>query len=72
MRAFIGLALHMGVLNLPRISDYWSNNPMYKTYLWSKYMSPSCFYLLLRFGHFEINGNNKWLNKKSILNESFE
>ena len=43
IRMFIGLVLHMGVINLPRVSDYWSNNPLYKTYLWSKCMSRNHF-----------------------------
>ena len=50
MGVFIGLVLHMRVINLLRLSDYWSNDPMYKTYLCSKYMSRYRFYLLLRFG----------------------
>ena len=33
MRVFIGFVLHMGVIDLPRLSNYWSNDPMYKTYL---------------------------------------
>ena len=67
MRVFVGLVLHMGVINLPRLSDYWSNDPMYKTYLRSKYMSRNRFYLLLHFWHFEINGNNERLNKIEFL-----
>ena len=63
MRVFIGFVLHMGVIDLPRLSNYWSNDPMYKTYLWSKYMSRNHLYLLLRFRHFEINGTNERLNK---------
>ena len=56
----------MGVIDLPRLRDYWSNDPMYKTYLWSKYMSQNRFYLLLIW-HFEINGTNKRLNKLAFL-----
>ena len=56
MGVFIGLVLHMGVINLPRLSDYWANDPMNKTYFWSKYMSQNHLYLLLCFWHFEING----------------
>ena len=64
MRVFIGLVLHMGV---PRLSDYRSNDPMYKTYLWSKHMSWNHFYFLLHFLHFEINGTNEQLNKVAFL-----
>ena len=67
MRVFIGLVLHMGVINFPRLSDSWSNDPMYKTYFWSKHMSRNRFYLLLRFWHFEINGPNERLNKVAFL-----
>ena len=67
MRVFICLVLHMGVINLPSLSDYWSNDPMYKIYFWRKYMSRNRFYLLLRFWHSEMNGTKERLNKVALL-----
>ena len=32
MKLFLGLLIHMGMLNLPRLSDYWSTDPLFKTY----------------------------------------
>ena len=32
MKLFLGLLLHLGMLNLPRLSDYWSTDPLFKTY----------------------------------------
>ena len=56
----------MGVINITRLNDYWSNYPLYKTYLWGKYMSWNRFYLLLRFWLFETEGTKEQLNKKAF------
>ena len=32
MKLFLGLLIQMGMLNLPRLSDYWSTDPLFKTY----------------------------------------
>ena len=54
MKLFLGLLIQIGMLNLPRLSDYWSTDPLFKTYTWRKTMSRNRFFLLLRFWHFEI------------------
>lgn len=55
----------MEIVNLPRISDYWSTADNFlKTYVWSNTMSKNQFLLLLRFWHFEIEGDNERLNNK--------
>ena len=57
----------MGILNLPRLSDYWSTDPLFKTFLWRKLMSRNRFFLLLRFWNFEDVGCNTRLDKVSHL-----
>uniref|UniRef100_A0A1B6H727 PiggyBac transposable element-derived protein domain-containing protein n=1 Tax=Homalodisca liturata TaxID=320908 RepID=A0A1B6H727_9HEMI len=59
MKQFIGLLLYMGLVGLPRISDYWSKNPLYKFSVARKIMSRNRFQLLLRFWHFNGNENLK-------------
>ena len=58
MKLFLGLLIQIGMLNLPRLSDYWSTDPLFKTYTWRKTMSRNRFFLLLRFWHFEVTCAN--------------
>ena len=54
MKTFIGLMVHMGVINLPNLQDYWSPDPFLQTNnIWKSVMSRDRFLLLLRFWHFE-------------------
>ena len=54
MKAFLGLLLHMGVVNLPNLQDYWSRDPFLQSNgIWKHVMSRDRFLLLLRFWHFE-------------------
>ena len=40
MKTFIGLMLHMGVINLPNLQDYWSTDPFLQTNnVWKSVMS---------------------------------
>uniref|UniRef100_A0A1B6HG03 Uncharacterized protein n=1 Tax=Homalodisca liturata TaxID=320908 RepID=A0A1B6HG03_9HEMI len=57
MKKFIGLLLYMGLVTLPRISDYWSTNALYSFSGASKVMSRNRFQLILRFWHFNDNNN---------------
>lgn len=57
MRKFIGVLLYMGLVPLPRISDYWSKDVLYKFTAASKVMSRNRFQLILRFWHFNDNNN---------------
>ena len=54
MKTFISLMLHMGVINLTNLQDYWSTDPFLQTNnIWKSVMSRDRFLLLLRFWHFE-------------------
>ena len=69
IKAFSGFLLHMGVVNLPNLQDYWSRDPLLQSNcIWKRVMSRDCFLLLLRFWHFkdEINPES-WLQKISPL-----
>ena len=66
MGVFIGLVLHMRAINLLRLSDYWSNDPMYKT-LVQQVHEPISLLFAPPFWHFEINGTNERLNKLRFL-----
>lgn len=51
---FFGIVLYMGLKKLPRMSDYWSKNPLYCNQI-SARMSRNRFELLLRMLHFNDN-----------------
>ncbi|KAF9806464.1 hypothetical protein SFRURICE_001259 [Spodoptera frugiperda] len=55
MLKFLGLLIYMGLKKLPKMSDYWSNNILYKNKVASQAMSRNRFELLLRCWHFEDN-----------------
>ena len=58
MNAFLGLLLHMGVVNLTNLQDYWSRDPFLQSNsIWKHVMSRDRFLLLLRFWHFEDETN---------------
>ena len=52
MKLFLGWLIHMGMLNLPRLSDYWLTDPLINR-----------FFLFLCFWHFEIPCANEQLCK---------
>ena len=76
MKLFLGLLIQIGMLNLPRLSDYWSTDPLFKTYTWRKTMSRNIFFLLLRLWHFGIPCANERLSKIAFfmnhLNETMK
>ena len=54
MKVFSGFLLHMGVVNLPYLQDYWSRDPFLQSNgIWKYLMKRDRFLLLLRFWHFE-------------------
>lgn len=53
---FLGIVLYMGLKKLPRMTDYWSKNPLYSDQVSSR-MSRNRFELLLRMIHFNDNEN---------------
>ena len=76
MKLFLGLLIQLGMLNLPRLSDCWSTDPLLKTYTWRKTMCRNRFFLLLRLWHFEIPCANERLSKIAFfmnhLNETMK
>lgn len=79
MKKFLGLLLYMGLVSLPRISDYWSSSTLYKNSVAPQTMSRNRFQILLRFWHFNDNenpGENGRLAKVapllSLLNRLFK
>lgn len=62
MTRFLGIQLYMGIVNYPRISDYWSKSPLYSTGFVNDIMSRNRFLLLLRMWCFE--GNNSRPNDR--------
>ena len=76
MKLFLGLLMQMGMLNLPRLSDYWSTDPLFKTYTWRKTMSRNIYFLLLHLWHFGIPCANERLSKIAFfmnhLNETMK
>lgn len=57
MKQFLGILMWMGLVPMPRLSDYWSKNLLYKNFIAPKIMSRNRFQLLLRFWHFNNNEN---------------
>uniref|UniRef100_A0A1B6HI21 Uncharacterized protein n=2 Tax=Cicadellinae TaxID=33370 RepID=A0A1B6HI21_9HEMI len=60
LKCFIGLLLHMGILQLPRIQDYWKTCKLFST-CFPKFMARDKFMLILRCINFERypNPNNR-------------
>ncbi|CAH4038852.1 unnamed protein product [Pieris brassicae] len=52
MKKFLGLSICMGIKKLPKISDYWSQNILYKNPGPSSVMSRNRLELLLQCWHF--------------------
>ena len=48
--AFVGL--NMGIVNLPKLLDYWSTNPLLQHPWFVLVMSRQCFFSIQRFFHF--------------------
>lgn len=57
MRRFLGLLLHMGPNQSPKISSLWSQDPMYRNDFYKNVMSRNRFQLILRFWHFSDNAS---------------
>ncbi|KAK9685450.1 Transposase IS4 [Popillia japonica] len=54
MEIFIGIQIWMGLVNMPRLADYWTSKVLYKNQV-SKVMSRNRFELLLANWHFSNN-----------------
>ena len=58
LKVFLGLLLHVGVVNVPNLQDYWSRDPFLQSNgIWKQVMSKDRFLLLLLFWHFEDETN---------------
>lgn len=64
IKNFLGLSMWMGLVQLGKISDYWSLSALYKQYLPSKIMSRNRYQLLLAMIHF---CNNEDIKKNDRL-----
>lgn len=67
MKMFIGLLLHMGLVNIPRLNDYLLTNPLFKTCVWSKAINRNRFLFFLFIRHFEIKSSIERLNKVAFF-----
>lgn len=54
MEKFLGILFWMGLNKMPKITDYWSKNPLYKNEV-KNVMSRNRFELILRMWHFSDN-----------------
>lgn len=54
LKTFLGLLILSGIIQLPKLTDYWSTHRFYKS-PFSKYMSRNRFLIILRCLHFTIN-----------------
>ena len=53
--AFVGLNIAMGIVNLPRLNDYWSTNPILQHPWFASVMSRNFFFSIQRFFHLTDN-----------------
>lgn len=66
IKLFFGLILYMGLVKLPKVSDYWSRDPMFSQQFAKSKMSRNRFEVLLRMLHFS---NNEEANVADRLNK---
>jgi hypothetical protein len=59
MKKFIGILIWMGLVKLPTIANYWSNDALYRNGIASTVMTRNRFQLLLRMWHLAIT-MTKW------------
>ena len=64
VKQFIGLVLYMGLVKLPRISDYWSKCELFNIPFVKSIMPRNKFRILSRFLHFTENKQMKSSNDK--------
>ena len=53
--AFVGMVIAMGIVNLPKIHDYWSTNPILRHPWFSSVMSRNHFFAIQQSLHFNDN-----------------
>ncbi|CAK1587299.1 unnamed protein product [Parnassius mnemosyne] len=52
MKVFFGIILHMGIIRLNRLTDYWKKDRLFNIQIFRQYMSRNRFLLLFRCLHF--------------------
>ena len=76
MKRFIGLIGWMGLVKVPKLSDYWNTSELYSLELPKTTMSRNRFELLLKFWHFANNENapqgNRLHKCENVLNMFIE
>ncbi|XP_046398660.1 piggyBac transposable element-derived protein 3-like [Ischnura elegans] len=58
IKKLFGILIYMGVVKMPKLSDYWSKNFIYRNDVAPSHMSRNRFELLLRMLHFSNNEEN--------------
>lgn len=73
LKNFFGLVIYMGLVKLPKLSDYWANDDMFGQLYAKKIMSRNRFELILRMLHFSNNtqdpGNDRLYKIRSLIDE---
>lgn len=55
MKKFLGILLYMGIVDKPRITNYWSTDPLMATSFVNSVMTRNRFQMILKFWHFANN-----------------
>ena len=66
MLKFLGIIIHMGLVQMSKLSHYWSSSQLYGSQIIRNSMSRERFESLLKFWHFS-NNDNKNSNKDRLL-----
>lgn len=68
MKKLLGLLLYMGLVPMPRLSNYWSKSSLYRNLVAPCVMGRNRFQLLLRFWHFNNNENMQQEGRLAKIN----
>ena len=66
MLTFLGIIIQMGLVQMPKLSHYWSSSQLYGSEIIRNSMSRERFELLLKFWHFS-NNDNKNSNQDRLF-----
>ena len=66
MLKFLGIIIQMGLVQMPKLSHYWSSSQLYGSEIIRNSMSRERFELLLKFWHFS-NNDNKNSNQDRLF-----
>ena len=65
MLKFLGIIIEMGLVQMPKLEYYWSNNQLYGSEIIRSVMARDRFELLFKFWHF--SDNNKYHSNQDRL-----